>query len=39
MSEEIECPVRCEECRTFAGSSAYDNCEIYNELYEDWNDV
>jgi len=31
---EIECPVGCEDCRTFAGSSAYTNCEIYIELYE-----
>ena len=31
---ELECPVKCEDCHTFAGSSAYDNCEIYIELYE-----
>ncbi len=30
---ELECPLKCEDCHIFAGSNAYDNCEIYNELY------
>ena len=34
LLEEIECPVRCKDCHIFAGSSAYVNCEIYIELYE-----
>ena len=34
LIEKIECPVGCEDCRTFVGSSAYVNCETYIELYE-----
>lgn len=30
--EGLECPVGCKDCHIFAGSSAYDNCEIYTEL-------
>ena len=30
-----ECPVKCEDCHIFAGSNAYDNCEIYVELYRE----
>ncbi len=29
---DLECPIKCDDCHTFAGSSAYTNCEIYCEL-------
>ena len=32
---ELECPVKCDDCHTFAGSSAYDHCEVYSELYRE----
>ena len=35
---ELECPVKCKDCLIFAGSSAYDNCEIYAELYKEEGD-
>ena len=33
--EDLECPLQCPDCHIFAGSRAYDNCEIFRELHSE----